>query len=112
MIDCEAPEILINGDRRAVWDVLSILIEQAAQRSRAESEVRLALADTPQGVEVAIQDTDTSFTTERLLADQRSFWPVPLIVAHGLVALLGGRLWAEQAEALGSRVWVLLPRER
>jgi signal transduction histidine kinase len=109
IVDCQLPEIVIDGDRHAVWDILSILLEHAGQHSRADSEVRIALVDTRHGVDVAIQDTDTSFTIERLLADRRSFWQVPLIAADGLVTLHGGRLWTERVQEVGCRVCFTLP---
>ncbi|HET9221483.1 MAG TPA: histidine kinase dimerization/phospho-acceptor domain-containing protein [Roseiflexaceae bacterium] len=108
-IECQAPEMIVEADDRGVRDILSILLGHACQRSQPKSEVRVTVVDDRDEARVTIQDTDIHCDTERLLAHRHKYWHMPMIAAHGLVRLHGGRLWAEGVQGQGCIVSFTLP---
>jgi signal transduction histidine kinase len=109
-IECQAPEMIVEADDTGVRDILSILLGHACQRSQPKSEVRVTVVDGHDQARVTIQDTDIHCDTERLLAHRHKYGHMPMIAAHDLVRLHGGRLWAESIQGQGCKVNFTLPQ--
>jgi signal transduction histidine kinase len=108
-IDCEAPEVIVDGDQRALRDILATLLEQACRYSQPKTEVTVTIANDHDEARVTIQDTGFGFTTEGRPAYRHTYMHVPWIATQGLVKLQGGRLWAESVQDQGCRVSFTLP---
>jgi signal transduction histidine kinase len=114
-------EVFIRGSRRALDELLLILIENAIRHSPKHGTVRLAAGVTGSRVEIAVDDQGPGIpTADRArifepfarLADDTGGSGLGLAIAREIVAQHGGRIEAADSPAGGARLRIELPLAR
>ncbi|MFN2469105.1 MAG: GAF domain-containing protein [Gaiellaceae bacterium] len=121
VVDLPAEPLDAHADREKLRQILGQLVDNAIkyspsgatvtiQGSREGESVRLAVAD--EGVGIPQSEQERIFRKFYRAGDPAGRLPgtgLGLFIAHGLVAAMGGRIWVDSTEGLGSTFAVELP---
>jgi two-component system sensor histidine kinase KdpD len=117
-------ETQVEIDPRVASMALSHLLENAVQYSPADREIAVEASAEPDGLRVAVTDQgpgldpgELEHLFERFYRGRRARQLAPgtgmgLAITRGLLAALGGRVWAENAPGAGARFTILVPGRR
>jgi two-component system sensor histidine kinase KdpD len=121
-VDAES-DFEVDLDPRVASVALSQLLENAARYSSARSQIlidaradgdglRLTVTDHGSGLDPAeIERVFDRFYRGRAARTQSSGTGMGLAIARGLLAAVGGRVWAENAPGAGARFIVVIPAQ-
>jgi two-component system sensor histidine kinase KdpD len=117
-------EVQLRIDPRVASVALSHLLENAAQYSPADRDIEIDASATGDELSVSVTDhgpgleaSDLQHLFERFYRGQRARQLAPgtgmgLAITRGLLAAVGGRVWAENAAGGGARLTMTLPGQR
>jgi signal transduction histidine kinase len=116
------PEVEIAADRQKIYLVLANLLSNAIKFTPPGGKVQIAGQVRNAEVWLAVRDTGIGIPPDRLekifdrfyqveasLARRYEGMGLGLSIAKGMLALHGGRIWAESVEGLGSSFTFALP---
>ena len=119
-IEVEPPELAVRADREKFGQVLANLLDNAVRYSPEGGTISVAargrrgaaeITVADEGVGIAEADRERVFTkffrSGRPAAEQGA--GLGLFLVRGLVTAMGGRIWVESEEGLGSRFTFELP---
>lgn len=119
-VDADA-DSQVEIDPRVASVALSHLLENAAQYSPADREIAVDARTQPDGLLVSVTDQgggldpgDLEHLFERFYRGRRARQiatgtGMGLAITHGLLAAVGGRVWAENAPGAGARFTIAVP---
>ncbi len=115
-------EFVVDGDRDKIVQVLVILLNNAVKYSKEGSSIRVRIARQKDAAVVSVQDEGIGIATENLEKVFDRFYQVSdaaektypglgmgLFIAHTIVGLHGGKIWAESEPGRGSTFLFALP---
>jgi signal transduction histidine kinase len=118
-------QVDVEADAEKLRVVLDNLISNAVKFTPSGGRVQLSLRIVEEGVQIAVSDTgvgipprerervfDPFYQVEDHMTRHHGGMGLGLSVVKGLVALHGGRVWAESGPEGGSRFVVVLPNDR
>ena len=119
-VDAEA-ETLVEIDPRVASMAVSHLLENAARYSPADRSIAVKATADPEGLRIAVTDQgpgldpgELDHLFERFYRGRRAKQLTPgtgmgLAITRGLLAALGGRVWAENVSGAGARFTMVVP---
>ena len=122
-VDAEA-ETLVEIDPRVASMAVSHLLENAARYSPADRAIVVKATANPEGLRIAVTDQgpgldpgELDHLFERFYRGRRAKQVAPgtgmgLAITRGLLAALGGRVWAENVSGAGARFTMVVPGPR
>lgn len=122
-VDADA-EMQVQVDPRVASVALSHLLENAAQYSPPDRDIEVDAHVEPDGLRVAVTDRGPGLDPGELEHLFERFYRghkarqlttgtgMGLAITRGLLAAVGGRVWAENAEGAGARFTMLVPGHR
>lgn len=121
-IRIDAPsDVEINTDPRVASVALSHLLENAAHYSAADAEIAVQTEVEPDHLQISVIDrgpgldpSELEHLFERFYRGQRARRVTPgtgmgLAITRGLLAAIGGRVWAENSPGGGARFTITVP---
>jgi two-component system sensor histidine kinase VicK len=118
-----APEIYINTDEVKLLQIINNLTSNAVKFTREQDEVKIALQETSFSVVISVADTGIGipkalqqFIFEKYGPARRTglngekSMGLGLSICNHLTNLIGGRLWFQSQEGVGSTFFLELPK--
>ena len=124
----ESPSALseIEGDRKALFTVMSNLVDNAIRYSPENTEILIKCVEHPEDVECMVIDQGCGFPPEHAERVFEEFYIVPsetesarmdgrtglgLFIAKGIVERHRGKIWVESTPGKGSTFHVVMPKQ-
>lgn len=113
-------KVVVQGDRLALFQVLSNLISNALRHTDAGTTVKIDVSEVAGSIQCAVEDCGPGVATEEReriferfhqVGDRRGSSGLGLSISRRLVALHGGRIWVESSAGGGARFVFELPRD-
>jgi signal transduction histidine kinase len=116
---------LIEGDRKALFTMMSNLVDNAVRYSPQNSEILIKLVEHPSEIECMVIDQGSGIPPEHSEKIFEEFYIVPssteyarmdgrtglgLFIARGIIQRHKGRIWVESALEEGSTFHVAIPK--
>lgn len=118
-VECPGEPTAVVVDRGRILQVLSNLLDNAMKFTPEGGEVRLEVAEVPDGVLFTVRDTGQGIEREHLPRLFDRYWQagpsdgrgvgLGLFITKGIVEAHRGRLWVDSAVAQGSAFRFVLP---